>query len=224
MAISKTVINAALYDSWTSVANVLRAKLVTDMGVATTVTADSNLVVSATGLTITFTYTPGNLTYSVAVENGSLSETWTAGGTMGILRTIICGTNGVIMDFVYTNSGAHSAIIFTKNNENKLAMIWTLPSNSGYDMYMTGTAVGDSYVQADTITFSISLSTVQKAALVQTSLTPFLFWPAEGSVSYAPNALYSLRPVDISDKFGDYILGSYHYISNGMLWLKDDPV
>ena len=224
MAISKTVINAALYDSWTSVANVLRAKLVTDMGIANTVTADSNLVVSATGLTITFTYTPGNTTYSVVVANGSQSATWTAGATMGVLRTIICGTNGAVMDFVSTGDGNRSTIIFTKNNENKLAMIWLLPSTSGYTLYMTGTAVGDSYVQTDVINFSVSLSTVQKAALVQTSLTPFLFWPAEGSVSYAPNALYSLRPVDISDKFGDYILGSYHYISNGMLWLKDDPV
>ena len=224
MAIEKHLINASLASVWSDVADILRAALVTDLGLATSVTSDSNIVVAATGLTLTFTYDPNTVTYSIEVSNGSNSQTWAAPNTnLGTLIRVTTCSNGVIMDFAGYAS-YYSSMIFTKTNDNKLGFIWNLPSDNIYGLSMAATAVDDVYVQSDAINFSVSMSAVQQAALVQTSLTPFLFWPGSNETRYAPNALYSLRPVDVSTKFGDYILGSYHYVSNGMVWLKDDPV
>lgn len=224
MSITTHAINATLTASWSRVADIINESLVTDLGLASSVTSNNNISISATGIAITIR--PNANTYVVDVTVGSNSGSWVSGDTMfGYLRSVITCSNGLLMDFVTGTSTVYrSAIIFTKTNTNKLGVIWCLPADDLYVLNIAEAAPGDEIVVSSPVVYAPTISSIQKSALVQTSLTPFLFWPGSNEVSYAQCASYSVRPVDVSEKFGDYILGNYHYVSNGFIWLKDDPV
>jgi hypothetical protein len=233
LSIKKKFFNAQLYTIWSDVATTLRTCLVTDLGLASSVTSSSNIVVTSSGLEVEISM-DGLGNYTIGITEGVNTATWTLGSSSGTgyLRSVITTSNGLIMDFAsYGTPTYYSSIIFAKTNANKLCVICNTPSynvvDNGSEYYTLSTfeaANDDDYIPTTAVQTRVTLTSAQKAAMTQTSLVPFIFWPSDGDTSYAPSAMYSIRPIDIGDGYSNRIMGSYHYTSNGLIWLKDDPV
>lgn len=245
MAIRKKLFNAVLRDRWAEVGNVLRDSLVTNLGIATSVTTATDgsytadgIMISASGIDVKIGVLV-NSSYKVTITENGQSVAWDTNATLntGIIRSAFTTPNGVLLDFKWdgTSGGAginYAFIIFTKTNTNKLGVIvnrmGTLYSQSGnnntYYLYTYEAASGDCYIPTSGIDTRETITLSETAMMTQTSLVPFTFWPEEGETSYAPAALYAVKPTDFADVYSDRIMGTYHYVSNGLVWLKSDPV
>ncbi len=246
MAIRKKLFNTALRSKWEEVGSVLRDSLVTNLGIATSVTTGTDeeytsdgIVVSASGIDVKIGITDSYSMYTVTVIENGQSVAWdmNANNSTGIIRSAITTPNGVLLDFKYdgTSGGGsiyYGFIIFTKTNTNKLGVIvnrMTTPysqsgNNQTYYLYTYEAASGDYYIPTSGIDTRETITLSETTMMTQTSLVPFTFWPEEGETSYAPAALYAVKPTDFADVYSDRIIGTYHYVSNGLVWLKSDPV
>lgn len=238
MAITRKRLNSGA--SVSTLVTELSSVLVTTLGIATSVSvmeSDSNaLEIDADGVSFCiYTYSQGYFSAMNGIckndnSNKSIVMPNSSAGANNAAYLINTSTSAVL---ILNNTGTTSTyqwpIIFTKTNNDKLAVIVSdasyqtstrFPGNGSYYVFS-----GDDY----------TIQTVGKISKVdntqvdsnQTQLVPFLTLPGVGVTSYTPTAYHA----DISNvmcngyiNWDDYILGTHHYLTNGGWWLKDDPV
>lgn len=130
--------------------------------------------------------------------------------------TIVAKCSGGLMIRRSTSNGfAH--IIFTKTNNNELAIICVVKNNqSSANIYSNihSVAYGDATDATKTISFS---PTSQN----QTQFVPFTTYAVADATSYTPNAYYLPTTQYASIGYGKISDGVNNYITNGYWAIKD---
>lgn len=133
--------------------------------------------------------------------------------------------NGFIISTIVSDEGTYSwndyhlAILVTRTNNNKVAVIFTTgESDTAIGQVMTHNIRHVAFGDSTTITTQTNYAAESAA---QSVLTPFATNANIGDVSFTPDAFYMPMHSAYSASLGKFSLGSDIYITNGYWCIRD---
>ena len=227
MGFERIIINKPINgEGGAKAAEILRDKFTNELGIATEFSYENGTIIMVSdGLLV---YIAQNGVATLTFQDGS-TRNYSIDSAHAYIHNIQVANNAVILNLSHmldpTSGTQFYPYIFTKTNTNKMAIIVSGKStpyticdiSSGDD----ATATPNSYTRTNANLSSYLLYANQ------VQICPVICNSKVGVVSYTPEvyvATMTTLPAVRDFSFYDYVLGDYHYLTDGAFWIKGDKV